>query len=46
MEADKWEELDLRATSVIRLCVAKNILANVQNLSSAKELWEKLEGLY
>jgi len=38
MEADKWEELDLRAASAIRLCLAKNVLANVQNLSSAKEL--------
>jgi len=46
MEADKWEELDLRATSAIRLCLAKNVFVNVQNLSSAKELWEKLEGLY
>lgn len=46
MEEDKWEELDLKAASAIRLCLAKNVLANVQNLSSAKELWEKLEGLY
>jgi len=46
MEADKWEELDLRAPSAIRLCLAKNVLAHVQNLSSAKELWEKLEWLY
>jgi len=46
METDKWEDIDLRVASVIRLCLAKNILANVQNLSSAKVLWEKLEGLY
>jgi len=46
MEADKWEELDLRAASAIRVCLEKNVLANVQNLSSAKELCEKLEGLY
>ncbi|KAK2429896.1 Pol polyprotein/retrotransposon [Trifolium repens] len=46
MKADKWEELDLRAASAIRLCLAKNVLTNVQNLSSAKELWERLEGLY
>ncbi|MCI84108.1 hypothetical protein A2U01_0105384, partial [Trifolium medium] len=44
MEANKWEELDLRAASAIRLCLAKIVLANVQNLSSAKELWERLEG--
>jgi len=46
MEADKWEELDLRAASAIRMCLENNVLVNVQNLSSAKELWEKLEGLY
>jgi hypothetical protein len=46
MEADKWEELDLRAASAIRLCLAKNVLANEQSLPLAKELWEKLEGLY
>ncbi|MCI12322.1 hypothetical protein A2U01_0033426, partial [Trifolium medium] len=46
MEADKWEELDWRAASAIRLCLTKNVLANVQNLSSTKELWERLEWLY
>jgi hypothetical protein len=46
MEADKWEELDLRAANAIRLCLAKNVFANVQNLSSAKEFCERLEGLY
>jgi len=29
MEADKWEVLDLRDASSIRLCLAKNVLANV-----------------
>ena len=38
MEVDKWEELNLRAASAIRLCLEKNVLANVRNLSSAKEL--------
>ncbi|MCI17659.1 hypothetical protein A2U01_0038809 [Trifolium medium] len=46
MEANKWEELDLRAASAICLCLAKNVLANVHNLSSTKELWERLEGFY
>lgn len=46
MEANKWEELDMRAASVICLCLEKNVLTNVQNLSSTKELWEKLQGLY
>ncbi|KAK6162061.1 hypothetical protein DH2020_001902 [Rehmannia glutinosa] len=30
----------------IRLCLAKNVLANVHGISNAKELWEKLEALY
>ena len=41
-----WEDLDLKAVSSIRLCLAKNILANVQGMSTAKELWEKLEEMY
>ncbi|MCI94172.1 hypothetical protein A2U01_0115470, partial [Trifolium medium] len=28
MKADKWEELDLRAASAIRLCLTKNVLVN------------------
>lgn len=46
MSDEDWEELDLKAASVIRLSLAKNVLANVQGISSAKELWEKLEGMY
>ena len=34
---DDWEELDLRAANAIRLCLAKNILANVHGMSTAKE---------
>ncbi|KAK7245918.1 hypothetical protein RIF29_40772 [Crotalaria pallida] len=46
MEDDKWEEMDLRVASAIRLCLAKNVLANVHNMKTAKDLCEKLEGLY
>ncbi|QHO24915.1 Retrovirus-related Pol polyprotein [Arachis hypogaea] len=46
MKDEEWEELDLRAASAIRLCLAKNVLANVQGMKTAKELWGKLEGLY
>ena len=41
-----WEDLDLKAASSIQLCLAKNVLANVQGMSTAKELWEKLEEMY
>ena len=40
---EDWEELDLEAASTIRLCLAKNILANVSRISTAKGLWKKLE---
>ena len=46
MSNNDWEELDLKATSIIWLCLAKNVLANVQRISSAKERWERLEELY
>ena len=46
MSDDEWEELDMRAASLIRLCLAKNVLANIQGTTSAKELWERLEELY
>ena len=32
--------------SAIRLCLAKNVLANVRGISMVKELWEKLKVLY
>jgi hypothetical protein len=32
--------------SSIWLCLAKNILANVQGTSIGKELWEKLDEMY
>ncbi|KAL5793560.1 hypothetical protein ACOSP7_002154 [Xanthoceras sorbifolium] len=46
MSNEDWEEMDLRAASVIRLCLAKNVLANMYGILTAKELWKKLEGLY
>ena len=33
-----WEGLDLKGTSTIRLCLAKNILVNVPRISTAKGL--------
>ncbi|KAL4554802.1 hypothetical protein LXL04_037408 [Taraxacum kok-saghyz] len=43
---EEWDDLDLRTASAIRLSLAKNVLANVHGISTAKELWEKLEQLY
>ena len=38
MNDDDWEDLDERAASAIRLCLAKNVLANINGTYSAKEL--------
>ena len=38
MSEEKWEVLDMRATSQIHLCLVKNVLANVARWSSTKEL--------
>lgn len=46
MDNEKWEELDLRASSIIRISFAKNILANALGTLSAKEIWEKLKESY
>ena len=43
---EDWDELDLKATYTIRMCMAKNILANVSGISTSKGLWEKLEQMY
>ena len=46
VSVEDWEELDLKAASTIRLCLAKNILANVSGISTTKGLWKKLEQMY
>lgn len=41
MSDEDWkdlEDLDLRALSVIHLCLAKNVLANVHRISTFNEL--------
>ena len=40
------EEIDLKASSTTRLCLAKNILTNVSWISIAKGLWENLEQIH
>ncbi|PON95853.1 hypothetical protein TorRG33x02_083760, partial [Trema orientale] len=43
---EDWEDLDERAASAIWMCLAKNVLANVLGISTAKDLWKKLGELY
>ena len=46
MSDEDWEDLDVRAESMICMCLAKNILANVLGISMAKCLWKKFRELY
>jgi hypothetical protein len=46
MSNEDWEDLNLKAASMICLCLAKDVLANIYGISAAKELLEKLEELY
>ncbi|PON66942.1 Pol-like polyprotein/retrotransposon [Trema orientale] len=46
MSDEDWEDLDERAASAIRICLAKNVLANVLRITTAKDLWGKLGELY
>ncbi|OVA16863.1 hypothetical protein BVC80_1231g7 [Macleaya cordata] len=38
MDNDSWDDLDMRTASQIWLLLAKNVLANVSQINSAKEL--------
>jgi hypothetical protein len=46
MSKEDWENLDIRARSIIRLCLEDLVLLNVSRESTAKELWDKLGNLY
>ena len=43
---EDWEELDMKGTGIIRMCLLKNILENVSGISTAKGLWKNLEHIY
>lgn len=46
MRDEDWEEIDLRATSTIKLNLAKNVIVNVHGISTSKDLWKKFEATY
>ena len=46
MTGSDSEDLDARALSTIRLCLADEVLFNIVEESPAEGLWEKLETLY
>ena len=43
MEADDWEELQLKAAGTIRLCLSDQVIYHVMDENSPKKIWEKLE---
>ena len=43
---DEWEDLDAKALSTIRLCLADDVLFNIIGETLAASLWNKLESLY
>ncbi|PON31878.1 hypothetical protein PanWU01x14_366160 [Parasponia andersonii] len=46
MSNEDWDDLDERAASAIRKCLAKKVLANILGITTAKDLWRKLKELY
>jgi hypothetical protein len=43
---EEWEEIDARAPSVIRVCLADDVLFNIVTKKTTTGLWTKLESLY
>ena len=46
MTDSNWEDLEARALSTIRLCLANEVLFNIVEETSTTSLWGKLETLY
>jgi len=38
--------MDLKATSIIQLCLTNEVMYNVMNKETTTELWSRLETLY
>ena len=43
---EDWDEMDARALSAIRLCLADDVLFNIFTEKTTAGLWSKLESLY
>ena len=46
MKDEEWVEIDEKATSIIRLSLGDEVIHNIPEAKTAKEVWEKLESLY
>jgi hypothetical protein len=42
----EWDDLDSRALSTIRLCLANDVLFNIIGEETTTGLWSKMESLY
>jgi hypothetical protein len=42
----EWEDLDAKALSTIRLCLADEVMFNIVGEDTTSGLWSKLESLY
>jgi hypothetical protein len=42
----RWENLDQKEKSTIRLCLSDSVLLNVSGEATTKALWNKLGALY
>ena len=46
MSQGDWEEMHDQAVSTIRLCLSDDITHQVMDLTTCKEMWDKLEKMY
>jgi hypothetical protein len=46
MTNEEWEDLNVKALSTIRLCLADEVLFNIVGEDTTLGLWSKLESLY
>ena len=46
MKDVEWVEIDEKAASAIRLNLGDEVIHNILEAKTAKEVWEKLKGLY
>jgi hypothetical protein len=46
MTNEEWEDLDAKALSTIRLCLADDVMFNIIGEDTTSGLWSKMESIY
>ncbi|XP_024016363.1 glutathione S-transferase T3-like [Eutrema salsugineum] len=46
IEKDDWDDMQDQTVSTIRLCLSDDITNQVMNITTCKEMWDKLEKMY